>query len=382
MNSKNEKNATTCCGSSASAEAAESCSCCSPVRGDGSNRQPDIKGKYITGWIDTKIGKIPRVSAILSKTDKWGTLKVRLGLNRAKYMVEPGLYGVGNPEGDSTVLVTANYKLSFDTVRKELRGMDAWILVLDTKGINVWCAAGKGTFSSDELVHRLGVTGLKEIVNHRRLIVPQLGATGVSAHKVKKASGFSVIYGPVRAADIPVFLESGMKATPEMRRVTFSVYDRLKVIPVEVTLGIGKLAVILAVFFLLSGLNRNGYSFQWDIGMASVVNLLMAYVAGTVLGPLLLPWLPGRSFSLKGAEIGVIVFIVSYVSSLAGSHIVQVIAWLLLIPALSSFLTMNFTGSSTYTSLSGVKREMRTAVPVQIAAAVIGLTLWITGRFV
>jgi hypothetical protein len=32
--------------------------------------------------------------------------------------------------------------------------------------------------------------------------------------------------------------------------------------------------------------------------------------------------------------------------------------------------------------LSGVKKEMRVAVPVQIVAAVIGFGLWITGRFV
>lgn len=380
MNS--EKKATTCCGSSAPAVTADPSPCCSSVQKDRGNRQPDIKGKYITGWIDTKIGQIPQVPTTLSKSDKWGNLKVRLAINRMKYKVEPGLYAVGNPDSDSTVLVTANYKLSFDTLRKELTGMDAWILVLDTKGINVWCAAGKGTFGTDELVHRIEVTGLKEIVNHHRLIVPQLGATGVAAHKVKKRSGFSVIYGPVRAADIPAFFESGMQTTPEMRRVTFSISDRLRVIPVEVMVGGVKLFVVMAAFLLLSGLNRSGYSFHLDIGIASVLNLLMAYVAGTILAPLLLPWLPGRSFSLKGAEIGIIVFIVSYLSNLAGSHIVQIIAWLLLIPALSSFLAMNYTGASTYTSLSGVKKEMRTAVPLQIAAAVMGIGLWITGRFV
>jgi hypothetical protein len=380
MNS--EKKATTCCGSSAPVVTADPSPCCSSVQKDRGNWQPDIKGKYITGWLDTKIGQIPQVPTTLSKSDKWGNLKVRLAINRMKYKVKPGLYVVGNPDNDSTVLVTANYKLSFDTLRKELTGMDAWILVLDTKGINVWCAAGKGTFGTDELVHRIEVTGLKEIVNHRRLIVPQLGATGVAAHKVKKRSGFSVIYGPVRAADIPAFLESDMKATPEMRQVTFSISDRLKVIPVEVMVGGVKLLIVMAIFFLPSGLNRSGYSFQLDISIASVLNLLMAYAAGTILAPLLLPWLPGRSFSLKGAEIGIVVFIVSYLSNLAGSHIVQIIAWLLLIPALSSFLTMNYTGSSTYTSLSGVKKEMHTAVPLQIAAVVIGVVLWITGRFV
>ena len=47
-------------------------------------------------------------------------------------------------------------------------------------------------------------------------------------------------------------------------------------------------------------------------------------------------------------------------------------AWILMIPAVASFVAMNFTGASTYTSLSGVRREMRVALPVQIACAVVG----------
>ncbi|UCH93443.1 MAG: acetyl-CoA synthase subunit gamma [Candidatus Aminicenantes bacterium] len=370
---KSEKKETSCCAST---------SCCLP--GQEVHSWPEIKGEFITGWIDTntEVGKIPKVSTRLNKSDKWGGIKVRLKINRMSYKVDPGLYAVGNPAADSPVLVSANYKLSFDTLRKELKGIDAWILVLDTKGINVWCAAGKGTFGTDELVNRIEVSGLKHIVKHRKLIVPQLGAVGVSAHKVRKRSGLSVIYGPVRASDIPVFLESGMKTTPGMRQVSFSFYDRLKVTPVEIVQSAHYLFFISAAFFLFSGLSGSGYSLNWRVGIISVLNLVMAYVAGTLIGPLLLPWLPGRSFSFKGAFAGIIVFMALFSAKLTGGHIIRVIAWLLLIPALSSFLTMNFTGSSTYTSLSGVKKEIRAAVPMQITGAVIGLALWISGQFI
>ena len=93
----------------------------------------------------------------------------------------------------SPVVVTANYKMTFDLVRRDLAGLDAWLLVLDTKGINVWCAAGKGTFGSDELLARLAATRLAEVVNHRRLILPQYGAVGVAAHTVRQKSGFTVV---------------------------------------------------------------------------------------------------------------------------------------------------------------------------------------------
>ena len=81
--------------------------------------------------------------------DYCGTIGARLGLNRSTYLITPGLYCTGQPTPASPVVVTANYKLSFDALRKELSGESVWILVLDTRGINIWCAAGKGTFSND-----------------------------------------------------------------------------------------------------------------------------------------------------------------------------------------------------------------------------------------
>ena len=147
----------------------------------------------------------------------------------------PGLYAVGAASADSPVLVTANYKLTFDTLRRELAGVDAWVLVLDTRGVNVWCAAGKNLFSHDELALRVQRTGLERVVRHRRLILPQLAATGVSARQVKKKCGFEVVWGPVRARDIHDFLRNGMKAEQAMRRVTFTFGERLVLVPVELS---------------------------------------------------------------------------------------------------------------------------------------------------
>ena len=116
-------------------------------------------------------------------------------------------------------------------------------------------------------------------------------------------------------------------------------------------------------------------------GLLAVLNVLLAYIAGTVLGPMLLPWLPGRSFSIKGFGAGVIVFIIAFITQTAGNTFLHYGAWFLLITAFSSFLTMNFTGASTYTSISGVKKEMRVAIPFQIAGVVIGMGLWVSSIF-
>ncbi|MFQ5906046.1 MAG: mercury methylation corrinoid protein HgcA [bacterium] len=343
-----------------------------------------MRRQYIVGSMGTEAGEVPRVSTELGRADKWGTFRVALAIRRMNYTVDPGIYAVGSPDQHSIVLVSANYKLSFDTLRQELNGLDAWIMVLDTKGINVWCAAGKGTFGTSEVVNRIEVTGLKKIVSHRKIIVPQLGAAGVAAHEVKKLSGFTVVYGPVRASDIRSFLEADMVATRQMRRVTFSFYDRARLVPTEVVTSLPHLLIATAVFLLLAGFSRSGYSGSSavSIGARSSLNLFFVYLAGTVLGPLFLPWLPGRAFSSKGFFLGLILFVVLSFGRFAGTGLIEIVGWMLLIPMISSFIVMNFTGSSTYTSLSGVKKEMRVALPLQIAAAVAGLAFWVAGRFV
>jgi acetyl-CoA decarbonylase/synthase complex subunit gamma len=338
-------------------------------------------GKKYNLFITQNGRKIRQVSTTLCWLDHLGSWKACWGIGRMKYVVEPGLYSIGNPDGDSPVFVSANYKMSFDRLRSQLGGRDGWILVLDTKGINVWCAAGKGTFGTDELVKRMEAVKLQKIINHRTLIVPQLGATGVSAHKVKQQSGFNVVYGPVRAEDLPTFLDAGMKATDQMRRVKFSLWDRTVLVPMEITMG-AKYAIFATIcLFLLAGLNPKGYSTSLAVsdGLPSAILLLASFLAAAILGPMLLPWLPGRAFSVKGIWIGLAVALGLWFYNFERF---DTIGWLLIIPAVTSFIVMNFTGASTHTSLSGVRREMRIAVPLQLLCAVAGVGLWLTGRFV
>ena len=332
--------------------------------------------------------QIPRVATELNWADRLGSWMVRWGIGRMKYTVEPGLYCVGGPTAETAVFVTANYKMSFDRLRSGLAGRDGWILVLDTKGINVWCAAGKGTFGTEELVSRIENVGLGEIVAHKKLIVPQLGATGVSAHAVKQQSGFQVLYGPVRAKDLPAFLDGGMKATEQMRRVTFPLADRIVLIPVELISWGKHILCAAACLLVLAGLSREGYSGKLVVsdGIRAVLILLASYLAAGILGPALLPWLPGRAFSAKGIWIGLAISVVLGLQSRplwnSWSDRLDILAWFLMIPALTSFVVMNFTGASTYTSLSGVKREMKIAVPLQLVFAVSGVGLWLAGHFV
>lgn len=325
----------------------------------------------------------PEVDSRWELKDHLGALRVRFSVGRNRYRVKPGLYRLGRPGKESEVIVTANYKLSFDVVRRSLEGLNAWILVLETHGINVWCAAGKGTFGTDELIRQVKESQLSLYVSHHRLIVPQLGAPGVSAHKVKESTGFSVKFGPVRAGDITDYISAGYKKSQVARSVQFKLRDRFILAPVELANSLKYLLGVMLFFMLISGIHSGGYSFElmWKEGFKALLFLLVAYFSGAFLAPLLLPVLPFRYFGGKGLVAGVISFALMVFFGQIEIPIFGLIGWFLISGAISSFLTMNFTGSSTYTSLSGVRKEMRIFVPLQIAFAFFGLSCVLISKF-
>lgn len=311
-------------------------------------------------------------TSALSRKDRRDHLLARLGYRRMEHMVTPGLYLLGTPLPTSPVFVSANYTLSFDALRSSLAGMDAFILVLDTNGINVWCAAGKGTFGTEELIRKVEETNLRDHVSHRTLILPQLGAPGVSAHEVKKATGFTVEYGPVRAEDIPSYMRSGI--APGMRKVTFPLRDRVVLVPVEVRNTF--LPMVLAtVSLLLLG------------GVVPALIALTAVMVGAALFPLLLPLLPTKDFTSKGLVLGALAsvpFAWYYLASGGPlwASLLNASGTILLVAAVVAYLGLNFTGCSTYASRTGVRREIFRYIPVLVAMVVLGLaavTLTVTG---
>ena len=331
----------------------------------------------------TPRGPVPLVASALDRHDRLGTLGARSGVLRNGYKVTPGLYGLGRPTQQSPVIVTANYKLTFDTVRSSLPRLDAWLLVVDTRGINVWCGAGKKTFSAEEIIYQVRRERLADVVSHRTLILPQLAAVGVSAGRLQRGCGFQGKFGPIRIADLPRYLANGMHGDEEMRSVTFTLRERAALIPVEVCLLYKQALVLLPAVVILSGVCPSLYSLHLAANRAPLllVASMMAVITGAIVTPLCLPWIPGREFWLKGILTGIpaalgICGLMTVKAGLASS--LGLAFWLV---AVSSYLAMNFTGSTPYTSLSGVEREMRRGLPVQLCCAGTALILWLAGPF-
>jgi hypothetical protein len=318
---------------------------------------------------------IAHVNGKLTLRDKLNHFLARTGLRRDRFRIRPGLYALGNPNNKSHVFVSANYGLSFDLLRVALSGIACYILVLDTKGINVWCAAGKGTFGTEELIDRIKTVNLKEHVDRKLLILPQLGASGVAAHEVTKRTGFKIEYGPVRVKDIPAYLQTHT-ATPQMRRVTFTLLDRLILIPVEgIHMAIPTL-ILMALLYFVSG-------------PIAVLAVLAIVAVNLIVFPVLLPWIPTPNFSTKGFLLGVIIAIPFFLLVVLSDPAVEwwkrigwALPYLLILPSLVAFIALNTSGATTYASQSGVRREISSYFPIMFWMFCGGVVLGVIFRFI
>jgi ubiquinone/menaquinone biosynthesis C-methylase UbiE len=198
--------------------------------------------------------------------------------------VATGLYRVGSPDGRSPVLVTGNYELTVRRVVRELDGqVNCWLVVADSRGINVWCAAGGGHFTADDVISAIKTSGVQDAVDHHALILPQLCANGVDGWRIRRETKWGVHWGPAHARDLPAYLAAGRVKTDAMRWVTFPLRDRLEMTIISTIFFGVLLAIPFAIFWpQLLGLTLGAMALQ-----------------GFVFG-LFLPWIPGRDGLMKG----------------------------------------------------------------------------------
>jgi NAD-dependent dihydropyrimidine dehydrogenase PreA subunit len=144
------------------------------------------------------------------------------------FSTETGLRAVGQPEADAPVFVTCNFDLTVRRVLKALQGLDCYLLVAPSKGINVWCAAGGGMLNAHSVTSVVKTSRIAEKVAHRTLILPQLSAPGIDVARVEQETGWRCKFGPVYAEDIPAYVAAGLTKTEAQRRTRFPLGDRLE----------------------------------------------------------------------------------------------------------------------------------------------------------
>jgi len=212
-----------------------------------------------------------------------------------------GIVRIGNPDRHSPVLLTGNFHLTVERVKKALHGINAFLLIANSRGINVWCAATGGFLTYHDVISVLKTSGIEDLVDHREVILPQLVATGVERKTIKEKTGWKGIWGPVYAKDIPAFLKNKLTKTETMKQVNFPLKDRL-----EVSISWAFPIAVLFTIFLF---------FFWPEVVVPVVFLIFGYSI-LIFGafPIYRRWLtPPEAIAVLGQWwIPLVIFFVSF----------------------------------------------------------------------
>ncbi|MFX0100682.1 MAG: methyltransferase domain-containing protein [Candidatus Hodarchaeota archaeon] len=290
--------------------------------------------------------------------------------------IEPGIYKSGNPTGESPVIVTANYDYTYIKVMRDLEGIDAWVLCVDSQGINVWCAARGGNFGNMQLKEVVQATNIQDCTTSRQLILPQLSAGGIESPKLLKKSArfpFKIKFGPVWSSDLPEYLEKMPARKPDsMKRANFSIGHRSVAGVTHLTFSIRKIFMFpLLALLLLSIILKNPRILQFDVEM--LISLILTNLLLVVIFPLTKFT---RAFIIKGLIMGL--FNTAVMASLSWFLIRQ--DWAFLWHScfhfwIGVFSTMSFSGYTMATSPREIGEEYPKFIAINITFLIIGIIL-------
>ena len=275
--------------------------------------------------------------------------------------IEPGIYKSGNPTQESPIIVTANYDYTYIRVMRDLKGIDAWVLAVDSRGINVWCAARGNNFGNDQLIEAVKATGIREISSKKFLIMPQLSAGGVSMPKLYEKSvefPFKIRYGPVWSKDLPEYLETRQK-TKKMRLAKFTIKHRMKA-------GVGhtsflerkiflKFAIIPLVILIALGI----FDTTWIPKLLVIGEVLLSVAVINIFIAVFIPITTfTRRFVIKGYILGALGAIIqSILTLIIHQSIIYIVFTFTFYYWVGFFSTMSFSGSTMATSPSEIQNE-------------------------
>jgi len=295
--------------------------------------------------------------------------------------IEPGIYPSGNPNEESPIIVTANYIYTYIKVMRALKGIDAWVLCVDSNGINVWCAARGDNFGNKQLIEAVELSGIINVTKKKTLILPQLSAGGVSSPLISMEAPnfpFKVKFGPVWAKFLPKYLkENPAKKTDKMKLAKFSLTHRMRAGITHTTFLLRKIFFLptLALLFLLLGLSlisssyidklsRLGEIWLWIITINLILALMFPIADFT------------RVFIKKGIIFGTISLVI-----LGGITWFLHDSWILILLNstfffwLAFFSTMSFSGYTMATSPREIQDEYPIFRKINLTLLVIGVLL-------
>lgn len=279
---------------------------------------------------------------------------------RRTFIIEPGLYYTGERYNrDTPLLVTCNYHMTVFLLWRILKNRSIRLLVIDTKGINVWCSSGKGQFCAKEIIKQIEKYDRKtlSVSETISLILPKLSLSGVSIAELKRNSIDPQI-GPVYGKELPEYLDDIPFKDRVDDRFKFSMKDRLfTLIPSLVQFS--KYAIYIGM-----GLFVWDYFFKTDIYWQVIpISMVIA-----VMYIIFFPLLPTKTFALKGLFLcglqilGLCIFYFLFNENSMDQ--LSFLFYLFLLCGANLFFPLYYTGNSGVSNYSLVKKEIIRYLPV------------------
>ncbi len=276
------------------------------------------------------------------------------------YAVEPGLYYTGDKyDTDTLLLVTANYHMTVFLVVRRLRRRNVRLLVVDTDSINVWCAAGKGTFCNDAIFAQLNryEQHLPKDDGRLKLILPKLCLSGVNLPALREA-GCDAIIGPVYGKDLPAYLSTEPCKDRDTDRVLFGLQSRLFTMPPGLLQTLKYSVTLLLALWVVQQI------WYFALPVAGVLGLTVVLV---IAYPVCFPYLPGKWFAVKGLSLAIVVS--GALCVLAAGGLVSrgnLITAVLFTLASGMYFGQSYSGNSAVSNVTSLRKETARLLPVYV----------------
>jgi ubiquinone/menaquinone biosynthesis C-methylase UbiE len=299
--------------------------------------------------------------------------------------IEPGLYKSGDPDETSPIIVTANYSYTFIKVMRALKRKDAWVLCIDSRGINVWCAARGNNFGNKQLFEAVKASGIEKITKKKTLILPQLSAGGIAAPLIKSEKPdfpFNVLYGPVWAKYLPQFLEERPAKKPEkMKLAKFTVSHRFRAEVTHTTFLFRKIFFWPSIAILLLLIGFIFFDILLIEKLWIVAEIWVWLIIANFLIAMLFPITNfTRKFITKGLIFGFInVLFFSGISWFLKVSLPSIFLSLCFYFWIAFFSTMSFSGYTMATSPREIQDEYPVFTKINMTLLIIGLISKVIG---
>ncbi len=128
---------------------------------------------------------------------------------RMPMQVEQNIYKIGNPGGNSPVLITTNFSLTYFIISGEVENskVPSWLLVMDVEGQSVLTAWAAGKFVPEMIARFVRESGIADKVNKKELVIPGYVAQLKDELEEELEGGWKVVVGPREAGEVPRFLK-------------------------------------------------------------------------------------------------------------------------------------------------------------------------------